>query len=349
MQIVSVKTKKEKKIFKTFRKNLYKNDPYYVSTVEFTVDMLLNKETDFARSIDIHPVMGVEGDRILLTSLLIHNPKDDYLQVAFFEALENIHAEVNLFMDYVKEFAGKLNLKKIYVGLNGHLSYGVGLSVDMSCPNTFDSTYTKLYYNQYFDKYKTHDLVAFSNTPQEIFPSLLCKETEVVIRPINFKNFNEEMERFRVVCDETIGTTFLYSRTDKGHFRDLLESMTFFLKPENIMFAEYKGQVVGFIFWHPDYNEILNKGKYSNLLEIAVRYTLFKNKIKKAKLNAIGVKEEFQGIVTMNLLSAVSKYAQNYEKIETNFVWCNNKKSMAINKLIMKNIERKFAVYEVEL
>jgi len=41
MQIVPVKTKKEKKIFKTFRKNLYKNDPYYVSTVEFTMNMLI--------------------------------------------------------------------------------------------------------------------------------------------------------------------------------------------------------------------------------------------------------------------------------------------------------------------
>lgn len=349
MQIVSVSTKKDKNRFRKFRKNLYNNDPYYVSTVEFTMDMLLNKETAFAKSVEIYPVMGVDGEKVLLTALLVHNPKDDFLQVSFFEAVENIPAEVDVFMEYVKDFARKLDLHKIYIGLNGHLSYGVGLSVDMSCPNTFDSTYTKLYYNQYFDKYKKHDLVAFSNTPKEIFPSLLSKETEVVIRPIDLKNFDEEMEKFRVVCDETIGTTFLYSKTDKGHFRDLLESMTFFLKPENIMFAEYRGQVVGFIFWHPDYNEILRKGKYNSLLEIAVRYTLFKNKIKKAKLNAIGVKEEFQGIVTMNLLSAVSKYAQNYEKIETNFVWCNNKKSMAINKLIIKNIERKFVVYEVEL
>ena len=229
------------------------------------------------------------------------------------------------------------------------MSYGVGLSVDMSSPNTFDSTYTKLYYTDYFRGYESHDLVAFSNSPKEIFPSLLSKETEVVIRPINLKRFDEEMEKFRVICNETIGKTFLYARTDKDHFRDLMESMTFFLEPKNILFAEYKGQVVGFIFWHPDYNEVLRKGKYNSLLEIAVRYTLSKNKIKKVKLNAIGVKDEFQGIVTMNLLSAVSKYTENYEKIETNFVWCNNKKSMAINKLLIKNIERRFVVYEVNL
>ena len=349
MQIVSVKTKKEKKQFKRFRKELYNNDPYYVSTVEFTFDMLFNRETAFAKGIEIYPIMGVDGERVLLTALLIRNPKDDFLQISFFEALPGIPNEVDSFMVYAKDFAKKMGLSKIYIGLNGHLSYGVGLSVDMSCPNTFDSLYTKLYYTQYFDKYKKHDLVAFSNSPKEICPNLISKKSEVIIRPIDFKKFDEETERFREICDETIGTTFLYSKTDKYHFRDLLEPMTFFLKPENILLAEYKGQVVGFVFWHPDYNEILKKGKYSSLLSIAIRYTLFKNRIKKVKLNAIGVKKEFRGVVTMNLLSAVSKYAGGYEKIETNFVWCNNTKSMAINKMLIKNIERKFVVYEVEL
>ena len=108
MQIIAVNTKKEKRIFKQFRKKLYDNDPYYVSTVEFTLDMLLNKENAFAKSVNIHPIMGVEGERVLLTALLIHNPKDDFLQISFFEALENIHAEVDMFMDYAKDYARDL-------------------------------------------------------------------------------------------------------------------------------------------------------------------------------------------------------------------------------------------------
>ena len=130
---------------------------------------------------------------------------------------------------------------------------------------------------------------------------------------------------------------------------DLLKDMTFFLKPENILFAEHKGQIVGFVFWHPDYNEVLKKGKQNSMLEIAVRYLLFKNRIKRVKLNAAGVKKEYQGITTMKLLSAVSEYVEKYETVETNFVWCNNRKSMALNKATLKNVERRFAVYEVEL
>ena len=349
MQIVEVNTKKDIKRFKNFRKKLYKNDPYYVSTAEFTLDMLLNKETAFAKGLSIRPVMGVEGERILLVALLIHNPKDDFMQISFFEALDNIEKEVELLMDHARAYAQKLNLNKIYVGLNGHLSYGVGLSLDMTSPNTFDSTYTKLYYNKYFEAYKMHDMVAFSSSPSAVSSRLNSIRPTVTVRKIDMKNFEEEMEKFRAICDETIGTTFLYSKTDKDHFYELLKSMTFFLKPENILFAEDKGEVVGFVFWHPDYNEILKKGRPNSLLEIAVRYVLFKNRIKKVKLNAVGVKKEYQGPATINLLNEACKYAADYDVIETNFVWCNNRKSMSLNKSLLKNIERRFAVYEVEL
>ena len=40
------------------------------------------------------------------------------------------------------------------MGLCGHLSYGVGFTVDINKPNTFDSLYTKQYYADYFDGYK---------------------------------------------------------------------------------------------------------------------------------------------------------------------------------------------------
>ena len=37
---------------------------------------------------------------------------------------------------------------------------------------------------------------------------------------------------------------------------------------------------------------------------------------------------------------------KNFEVLETNFVWKNNKKSMRINKHLLKNVERTFLVME---
>lgn len=265
MQIVFARSKKEITLFRQFRRKLYSKDPYYVSTAEFTFDMLLNKETSFAKEIDIYPVMALDDGEVLITALLIRDPRVDYLQISFFEALEGIEAEVDDFMNHIKEFAKKSDLSKIIIGLNGHLSYGVGLSTDMHSPNTFDSTYSKLYYNKYFENYTKHELIAFSNTPSAVLPDLPNRDCGIRIRNIDLNRFEEEMEIFREICNDTIGTTFLYSEAKKGHFYDLLKPMLFFLKPENILFAEDNGKIVGFLFWHPDYNEILKKGSITAL------------------------------------------------------------------------------------
>ena len=56
MQIVIANSKKEKKSFKQFRIDLYKNDPFYVSTVEFTLDMLLYQQTELPPTATIRPL-----------------------------------------------------------------------------------------------------------------------------------------------------------------------------------------------------------------------------------------------------------------------------------------------------
>ena len=325
MQVLLVKNDREKKAFTDFRKKLYMGDPFYVSTAEFTFEMLLNKETAFAKTLDVCPVMGIENGKIVVEALLIRNPKDDFLQVSFFEAVENAFDEVEFFMSFVKDFALKKGVRRIIIGLNGHLSYGVGLAEDMNRPNTFDSTYSKPYYARYFKNYVKHELFAFSNSPSAVLKELPERNSSVTIRKIDFKHFDEEAETFRKICNETIGSTFLFTQTDKD------------------------GEVVGFVFWHPDYNEVLKTGRKNSLATIALRYLLFKNKFKRVKLNSIGIKEKYRGAVTVELLRAVGKLVGNYETLETNFVWGNNKKSIAINRHLLKNVERKFAVYEVNL
>lgn len=349
MRILPVETKKDEKALRAFRRALYRGDPYYVSTAEFTPDMLLRRETAFAKGLTLCPVMGVEGDRILMTALLIHNPGDDFLQLSCFEAVEGVGHEVPALVDYARAYAAGLGLSRVVIGLNGHLSYGVGLSLGMSSPNTFDSTYTKPYYADYFGAYPRRELVAFSGSPAEVLPALGQRASRVTVRPFDPRRFEEEMESFRLICDETIGETYLYSPTRRGHFCDLLKPMRFFLRPENILFAEDGGQVVGFLFWHPDYNEVLKKGRPNSLPAIALRYLLRGRRIRRAKLNAMGVKAAYRGPTTIRLLCEAGKYMEKYETVETNFVWCHNKPSMALNGALLGHIERRFAVYEVEV
>ena len=342
-------TSKDVKKFKKFRENLYKNDQFYVSTVEFNLDMILKKETQFAKSCVVEPIAVESEGEIVAECILVYNPKDCFAQVAFFESLENQSEAVELIKERAKDFAKRNGVKKIIVGLNGHLSYGVGLTDEISKPNTFDSTYSKPYYLDYFKDGKAYGQTAFSAKIEEVKPNLKClPTTSIKIRPLNLKDFDREMEIFAEICNKTIGTTFSYSQVEKTHFKELLGAMKLFLKSENLLLAFDGEKVVGFIFWHPDYNQILKKGKQNSLLSIAIRYTLFKNKINRIKLNAIGVLEEYQGNLTLRLLKTASEYMKGEHIIETNFVWNNNKKSMLINKRLLKNVERTFKVIEYE-
>ena len=349
MKLEIVNTKKQRKKFIDFRYNLYKNDLYYVSTIEFTFKMIFNQTTEFAKECIIKPVMVLDNLNVCAEAILIKTKNDDFVQIAFFEALEHQYDAVELIKSAARIFAKENNVNRVIVGLYGHLSYGVGFTVDIVRPNTFDSIYTKKYYIDYFKEYTKHELCAFSSKLNDLYPYMRNRKSNITIRPINFKDFKNEMILFKDICDKTIGKTFLYSKTKDTHFYDLMINLRFFLKKENILFACNNSEVVGFIFWHPDYNEILSAGHQESILSIGLKYIFNKNKIKRVKLNSIGVLEQYEGIVTMNLLNEASKYMKQYDILETNFVWKNNKKSMRINTHLLKNIERNFLVMEEEI
>lgn len=349
MKLEVVRNKKQKRLFIKFRENLYLNDPYYVSTIEFTFKMIFNQTTNFAKESIIKPIMVKDFENVVAEAILIKVKNDDFVQIAFFEALENQFDAISLIKDAARVFAKQNCVNRIIVGLYGHLSYGVGLTVDINNSNTFDSIYTKKYYIDYFNEFTKHELCAFSSKLEDLYPYMIYRKSNITIRPINFFDFKNEMIRFNDICNKTIGKTFLYSKTSDHHFYDLIKELRFFLKKENLLFACNNDEVVGFIFWHPDYNEILSKGKKESIISIGLKYIFNKNKIKRVKLNAIGVLEKYEGTITMNLLNAASKYMKKYEHLETNFVWKSNKKSMRINQHLLKNIERNFLVMEEEI
>ncbi len=349
MKLEVVKNKRQRRLFVKFREHLYYNDPYYVSTIEFTFKMIFNQKTNFAEECITKPIMVLDNENVVAEAILIKVKKDDFVQIAFFESLENQYEAVSIIKNEARVFAKENYVNRIVVGLYGHLSYGVGLTVDINNPNTFDSVYTKKYYIEYFKEYTKHELCAFSSKLTDLYPYMVYRNSNVTIRPINFFDFKNEMIRFNDICNKTIGKTFLYSKTNPHHFYDLIKELRFFLKKENLLFACCDDEIVGFVFWHPDYNEILSKGRKESIISIGLKYVFNKNKIKRVKLNAIGVLEKYEGTITMNLLNEASKYMKKYDILETNFVWKNNKKSMRINQHLLKNIERNFLVMEEEI
>jgi len=350
MKIRDVDDAKTKNDYIVFRRCLYKGDSGYVCTAEFVVEMFLNGSTAFARSCFVRPIMAY-GDRVVAECMLIHNPRLPLMQVAFFEAEPNQQEAVDLLLEEARKEAIRLGVERIIVGLNGHISYGVGILVEGFQKATFDSLYNKPYYKGYFSCLAEHEsLTAYRGAIADVQKYFSSRDGGITVRRANFGQFRKEMELFRNLCDRTIGTTHLYFPTEESHFYELMKDMLPFLREENILFAESYGTPVGFLFWHPDYNMVLHGGRSYGIAGIGLNYLLKRRAIDTVKVNAIGVLREFRGSCALALIAEMNRYVKGkYCFVETNFVWDNNVESSKLTSHLLGDGCRRYEVYAEEV
>ena len=346
MQIAAAESQKQKKEFLAFRHALYRGDESYVCTSEFVVENFLYQTTAFSRACSMQPVMVLDNG-IAAQCMLIHHPRLNLMQIAFFEALPGQQKAVDMLLQYAKTEARRIGVPEIIVGLNGHISCGVGILTEGFNKISFDSNYNKPYYADYFTGLQRKEMcTTYRGLVAESIMKLHVPVTGLTVRTIDLKYYEEEMELFRSLCDRTLGTTNLYFPTEKRHFYELTKDMKAFLKPENILFAMSGTEAVGFLFWHPDFNQVLRAGRQYSLAGIGWQFLFGQKRIDTVKINAIGVLPEYQGTATVLLLDRMAQHTGNrFRFYETTFVWDNNEKSTRLNQHFVQSGYRKYAVY----
>ncbi len=345
--------RKEIRAFKKFRNRFYSGDILYVATGEFVTDMLLNKTTRFAKSLDTSIIYALESNERIAQCLLIIAPNNDFAQLTFFDCPQHRHGVADAMIDTAKKETLRYGLKRLVVGLSGHLSYGVGILNETLLKNSFDTNYNKTYTGKFFKNFETvNTLSAYRcklSDARKRLNTVTFVTTGFSVREADFSKFKSECEILRNICDMTIGTTYLYTTTAEGHFYDLLKDLKLLLTEENLLFLMHDGKEVGFVFWHPDFNCAVKSGRPLTKTAFALSCIFNKKKIDTVKLNAIGVLKGYTGRGTIALLRALEERTRNFEYIETNFVWDNNVESTLINKRLLEQSCRKLSVYEEEL
>ena len=345
--------KREIAAFRDFRKSLYRGDGFYFGTAEFVTDMLLNRTTAFARSCETR-LLSVErsGER-KAQCMLVKAPHTDFAQLSFFDCADDDTAAAEL-IEKSKRLAREWGASRLIAGLNGHLSYGVGLLTECSLPNTFDTSYNKPHYARYFENFgEAHGLTAYRCSlakARKALAEIKGGTNGYGVREADFSRFRCECEIMRRLCDETIGETYLYTPTDEGHFYELMKDLKILLSRKNLLFLTYFGEDVGFLFWHPDFNEAVKAGESVNAPKFALSYLFNRNKIRTVKFNAFGVKREHRGKGTLALIRGMNeRLCDGYDFIETNFVWDSNRASSLVTRKLIGDECRKFKVYEEKL
>lgn len=348
MHLTEVTDARGRKRYLAFQRSLYAGDPCYVSTSSFVLRELLEQTTPFARACQVVPVMVEEVGHVLVQAMFIVHPGLPALQVSFFEALEGQQRAVELLLEEAKRRAKGLGLNQVVIGLNAHISYGVGiLAQGFSHKNTFDSLYNKPWYAGYFQGLRKDTLSTYRAEKRVAAERLPKASPQVEVCRSDLRQFYRETERMRALCERTIGRTHLYYPTQEGHFYHLMKDLRPFLRDEYLLFAKNRaGEDIGFLFWHPDFNEMLSGGREHSLLSIGAAWLLKRSQITTAKLNAIG--SPFPAATVALLREFDRLTGERYPWLETNFVWDNNLPSTRLNRHLLGEPHRKYEVYWID-
>jgi hypothetical protein len=354
INIFPAKSNKQRKEFRRFVCDLYTGDVGWVASNLFLLDIFLYQKDSFCKQAFVTPLLiQLQGSTVAQCILVNHPNMPQIMQVAFFEALPNQEHAVQLLLEYAEQQAKELSCTEILIGLNGHLAYGVGIMQSgWGRPTSLDSLYHKPYYQHYFDDpiWQKHTLSTYRFDPVAIhnkYHRFSQLTNQYTYRQFNIKYWKQEMILFGTLANNCLNHTRYYFDRPPVQLLELMNTMKFLMKPEYLLFVLHHGKEVGFIFWHPDFNEVLTPGKQYSSIYFALQAILKKLTIKTVKVNAIGLLPAYWNTpAAMGLFLTALQYSKmKYPKGETNFIWdCN----VASRKFITKmggQVDRTYAVY----
>ncbi|MDR1396564.1 MAG: hypothetical protein LBJ14_02360 [Desulfarculales bacterium] len=317
----------------------------------------LYRKDSFSKNCFIEPVLVYDSGHYAARAIFLHHPLLDSLQLGFFEALPGCRSAVDLLLEYAAVLAENLKTGRVIIGLNGHLTYGVGFLKDnYSLPAVFDGAYTPPYYPSLFSGrgFTEHELTTYYAATADFAPppSLLRKiNTNISYRFIRLHDLKREMEILGDLFNRTLNGTHFYFNKKIIESFEMIKMIRPLLNRRNIIYAVKEGREIGFAIWHPNFNEVLGNNRRVRPLNFFIRCKLHGAKIKDFKVNTIGVLPEYSNSgVSLGMINEIYKQVSGvYQGGETNFVWNDNYKSSRFCAALCRHALRRYAVYEWDL
>ncbi|MFZ5969893.1 MAG: hypothetical protein ACOYVK_22255 [Bacillota bacterium] len=320
-----------------FCKEIYKDNPYYRDNMSEVLKGILSGKAQICKSSKITPVMVMKDGNVLAVCIFaVVDRMKDTLQITFFEALEQQEEAVDRLMDFGRKLAKEQGIKKMLVGLNFHVNYGLGLLADSyDTAQSFGSSYNPPYYIDYFKKYADEEVNLVSYITKmdgfqlpgdsRIMDRIHGKYT---VRKAEFKHLKREAEIYTYLNNHAFRNHDFYYERRVEEDLELFNEFKLLLKEENLLFLEHEGKPAGFMLWYPDYNELIGVGE-SVGIKTVIKNKLFANKIKKFKIVELGVLPELQknGAVLALFQQCYQIVKDRYQLCESGWILEDNRAS----------------------
>lgn len=359
MRIVEVTDKKTKKKFLDFRKKIYQNQSVFVDNNLFVLQELFYGRTSFTERKKIF-AYNVEEDaegNVICQGLCIYAESlPEYIQLCFFESEPNRMDAVQFLVEQAMELGRLFGCKKLVIGLNGHVNYGLGfLDSHYDLKNTFSSSANPEYYNAYFRKLRCEEVhlntykIEKIDTRLERYQALFNKlDKNYTFRYFDKKQFTRDSEIYtdlNNICFKN--HRYYYART-YAEDREMLKELFLFMKEDSLIFAFENEKPVGFIMWYPDFNALAKQGEAFGTKHF-LKNIVQNKKIETAKIMEFGVLEEYRTVgLPLALIRQIFQALPRYgiSKVDTSWVLAENKDSNSVCKAVCDDLYKRFVVYE---
>lgn len=224
--------------------------------------------------------------------------------------------------------------------------------------------YNKTYYDDFLSRYgfvKVMDLSSFlidgiqlKNLVEQTFVSKIqekLREAGIDIRPMNFKNFDEDVHQFRKVYNESNEGNWGFIPLNEKEFRSMAEEIKKVVPANLVLIAEKDKKQIGFVVAVPDYNQVFRHFKRGRLLPFGfIKFLWYRSKINSARILILGVLKEYnnRGIdlllykTIQEKLNSIGIY-----KGEACYVLEDNKAMNSILKKIGGKEIKKYRIYKI--
>lgn len=333
MRFVEVKYKKDIKDYVKFVKGLYKDDKNYIDYTTPIIREVLGRKSVFARKITAYAYKIEDEKRCVgVVSYLIHEGYSNVLQIAFLEYKDQqgVLPEV---VNKACELAKLHSIKELVVGLNGHVNYGFGLSDCQVHKPTLSGCYTKDYYRKDLEAlgFCRLGLSTYEYPWQSrAFPM----DEEKIVRLGKFFNFRYATKatfkedialytKLNNICFTEHPHYFLRTEEEDS---ELFASLKYFMEEGSLIFAEYKGEPIGFLLWYPDWGELMRRGETLSAWTY-LKTLIHRRRVKSFKIVEWGVVPKFHGRgVPIGMLHAcyLKVKNKNYSRCKTSWIVDDN-------------------------
>ncbi len=320
IEVVPVKTSKDLKTFIDFPFMLYKNDKYWIPPLKRDVVNILDKDKNpFWLHAEKDMYLAYRNKRLAgrICAIIDYNYMEFWEEktgyFGFFECDRDEEAARALF-DKVREYHNDKGITKFIGPMNPSTNDECGVLIEgfftppfIMMPHNFEY-YPKLYDESGLTKAK--DLIAYyvdlKDAPWDYLERLGSivrrRVHDMKVRPINLNDFKNEVKKIKEVYNDAWSRNWGFVPMTDEEINALAYTLKPLVRPELVLIIEIDSVPAAVSLAVPNYNVVLKRLNGNLGLLGGLKFLLYKNTIKEARLMIMGVRKQYRKMGLESLL-----------------------------------------------